>query len=89
MSIPDASSVVGFYFFVARPVWSVNNNMPGVTVFVYKVAASDCEIFKMFVNRLSFMYGEPDSSGSIVSGYGLGDRAIGVRSPAEVKGFFL
>jgi hypothetical protein len=26
---------------------------------------------------------------SIVSGYGLDDRAIAVRSPAEVKGFFL
>jgi hypothetical protein len=27
------------------------------------------------------------SSGSIVSDYGLGDRAIGVRSPAEAKDF--
>jgi hypothetical protein len=32
---------------------------------------------------------EPGSSGSIVSGYGLNDRAIEVRSPAEAKGFFL
>jgi hypothetical protein len=32
---------------------------------------------------------EPGSSVSIVSGYGLGDRAIEVRSPAEAKGFFL
>jgi hypothetical protein len=32
---------------------------------------------------------EPGSSVSIVSGYGLDDRAIGVRSPAEAKGFFL
>jgi hypothetical protein len=32
---------------------------------------------------------EPGSSGSIVSGYGLDDRAIEVPSPAEVKGFFL
>jgi hypothetical protein len=31
---------------------------------------------------------EPGSSGSIVSGYGLDDRAIEVRSPAEAKGFF-
>jgi hypothetical protein len=30
-----------------------------------------------------------DSSGSIVSDYGLDDRAIKVRSPAEAKGFFL
>jgi hypothetical protein len=31
--------------------------------------------------------GEPGSSGSIVSGYGLVDRAIGVRSPAGAKDF--
>jgi hypothetical protein len=31
--------------------------------------------------------GEPGSSGSIVSDYGLDDRAIGVRSPAEAKDF--
>jgi hypothetical protein len=30
---------------------------------------------------------EPGSSGSIVSDYGLDDRAIGVRSPAEAKDF--
>jgi hypothetical protein len=34
-----------------------------------------------------FIY-EPGSSVSIVSGYGLDDRAIGVRSLAEEKGFF-
>jgi hypothetical protein len=32
---------------------------------------------------------EPSSSVSIVSGYGLDDRAIEVQSPAEAKGFFL
>jgi hypothetical protein len=32
---------------------------------------------------------EPCNSVSIVSGYGLDDRAIEVRSPAEAKGFFL
>jgi hypothetical protein len=32
---------------------------------------------------------EPGSSVSIVSGYGLDDRATEVRSPAEAKGFFL
>jgi hypothetical protein len=32
---------------------------------------------------------EPGSSVSIVSGYGLDDRAIEVRSPAEAKGIFL
>jgi hypothetical protein len=31
--------------------------------------------------------GEPGSSGSIVSGYGLGGRAIEVRSQAEANGF--
>jgi hypothetical protein len=33
------------------------------------------------------MYGELGSSVSIVSGYGLDDQAIEVRSPAEAKGF--
>jgi hypothetical protein len=32
---------------------------------------------------------EPGSSVCIVSGYGLDDRAIDVRAPAEAKGFFL
>jgi hypothetical protein len=32
---------------------------------------------------------QPGSSGSIVSGYGLDDRAIEVRSLAEAKDFFL
>jgi hypothetical protein len=32
---------------------------------------------------------EPGNSVRIVSGYGLGDRAVDVRSPAEAKGFFL
>jgi hypothetical protein len=31
---------------------------------------------------------EPGSSVSVVSGYGLDDQAIEVRSPAEMKGFF-
>jgi hypothetical protein len=32
--------------------------------------------------------GEAGSSVSVVSGYGLDERAIEVRSPAEAKGFF-
>jgi hypothetical protein len=32
---------------------------------------------------------EQDISVSIVSGYGLDDQAIEVRSPTEAKGFFL
>jgi hypothetical protein len=37
----------------------------------------------------SLFNGEPDSSVSIVSGYGLEDQAIEIRSPAVAKGFFL
>jgi hypothetical protein len=36
-----------------------------------------------------YFKGEPGSSVSTMSGYGLDDRAIEVRSPAEAKGFFL
>jgi hypothetical protein len=36
-----------------------------------------------------FLPRKPGSSGSIVYGYGLDDRVIEVRSPAEAKGFFL
>jgi hypothetical protein len=36
-----------------------------------------------------FLSGEPGSSVSVVSGYGLDDRAIEVRSPAEAKEFLL
>jgi hypothetical protein len=36
----------------------------------------------------SFLLSEPGSSGSIVSGYGLNDWAIEVRSPTEAKEFF-
>jgi hypothetical protein len=39
--------------------------------------------------RFCLMHGKPGSSVSIVSGYGLDDRAIEVRSPAQAKGFFL
>jgi hypothetical protein len=35
------------------------------------------------------LFVEPGSSASIVSGYGLDDRATEVRSPAEANGFFL
>jgi hypothetical protein len=37
----------------------------------------------------NYTHCKPGSSVSIVSGYGLDDRAIDVRSPAEAKGFFL
>jgi hypothetical protein len=39
-------------------------------------------------DRIDTTAGEPGSSDSIVSGYGLDDRAIEVRSPAEARDFF-
>jgi hypothetical protein len=49
-------------------------------------------VLKKCLSRNVFNYvqvGEPSSLVTLVSGYGLGDRAIKVRSPAEAKGFFL
>jgi hypothetical protein len=37
--------------------------------------------------QLLTLYGEPGSSVSVVSGYGLDDLAIEVRSPAEAEDF--
>jgi hypothetical protein len=45
--------------------------------------------FSRFKRVAHYKVGEPGSSVSIVSGYGLDDRAIVVQSPAEVGGFFL
>jgi hypothetical protein len=42
-----------------------------------------------YKNIIIYTRSEPDSSVCMVSGYGLDDRAIEVRSPAEAKGFFL
>jgi hypothetical protein len=53
---------------------------------------SDSSLMKQMGHLFSinaFQLGEPDSSVNIVSGYGLDDRAIEVRFPAEAKGFFL
>jgi hypothetical protein len=41
-----------------------------------------------FIRSPIMKHDEPGSSVSIVSGYGLDDRAIEVRFPAETKGFF-
>jgi hypothetical protein len=41
-----------------------------------------------FTHKMSKLIILVSSSVSIVSGYGLDDRAIEVRSPAEAKGFF-
>jgi hypothetical protein len=42
-----------------------------------------------YFKKLYSLFGEPSSSVSIVSGYGIDDWAIEVRSPAEAKRFFL
>jgi hypothetical protein len=39
--------------------------------------------------KLGMVSGDPGSPVSIVFGYGLDDRAIDIRSPAEAKGFVL
>jgi hypothetical protein len=49
----------------------------------------DRYILKDVLAKGTSYYGEPGSSVSIVSGYGLDDRAIEVRSSAETKGFLL
>jgi hypothetical protein len=41
----------------------------------------------LLLYKLIYTYQEPGSSGSIVSDYGLDDRAIGVRSPVGAKDF--
>jgi hypothetical protein len=52
-------------------------------IFAY-VMYSDIYIMCSCIN-----YGEPGSSVAIVSDYGLDDRTIEIRSPAEAKGVFL
>jgi hypothetical protein len=46
-------------------------------------------LFDMALKNSTLEYGSRVSSGSIVSDCGLDDRAIGVRSPAGAKDFFL
>jgi hypothetical protein len=53
----------------------------------HKVKTPYFLLFVQYYYRVSRDLCEPGSSVSIVSGYGLEDRAIEVRSPAEVKGF--
>jgi hypothetical protein len=54
-----------------------------------------CEVLIILVDEVLYFVGllimvmSRISSGSIVSDYGLDDRAIGVRSPAGAKDFFL
>jgi hypothetical protein len=48
------------------------------------------ETREQFRNGVRYLYEEePCSSVGVVSDYGVDDRAIEVRSPAEAKGFFL
>jgi hypothetical protein len=42
-----------------------------------------------YFSRSKLVKSDPGSSVSIVSGYGLDDRAKEIRFPAEAKGFFL
>jgi hypothetical protein len=44
--------------------------------------------FQILIYVMLMSESEPGSSVSIVSGYWLDHRAIGVRFPAEAKGFF-
>jgi hypothetical protein len=44
---------------------------------------------QLLCDRFNEEWSEPGSSVSIVSGYGLDDRGIEVRSPAEANDFFL
>jgi hypothetical protein len=54
-----------------------------------KAYASDRATDRMLLFLGCALWGEPGSSVNIVSGYGLYDRAIEVRSQAEAKRFFL
>jgi hypothetical protein len=60
---------------------------------IWEYVKGHLKIIFLFSNFISLEYlnkmGSQGSSGSTVSGYGLHDRAIEVRTPAEAKGFFL
>jgi hypothetical protein len=47
------------------------------------------EVVPLIFTKTRNIEGEPGSSVSIVSDYGLDDRAIELQCPAEAKGFFL
>jgi hypothetical protein len=57
--------------------------------YCYRSSSHTLVIHFVIIDEVDKGYGETGSSVSIVSGYGLDDRAIEVRSPAEAKGFFL
>jgi hypothetical protein len=65
----------------AKPIWTLNEGRQASNWF----SAHNCTptLFRMDTfNSVQSQYGSRVSSGSIVSDYGLDDRAIGVRSPA-------
>jgi hypothetical protein len=62
---------------------------PFETHIVSKTCEGGSDLTWNFISTGVMYNCEPGSSVSIVSGYGLDDRAIDVRSPAEAKGFFL
>jgi hypothetical protein len=47
------------------------------------------QISPYYFIQIELLSGKPGSSVDIVSGYGLDDQVIEVRSPEEAKGFFL
>jgi hypothetical protein len=51
------------------------------------VSCSVVKVDQHFIH-VYYFHEEPGSSVSILSGYGLDDRAIGVRSPAGAKDFY-
>jgi hypothetical protein len=57
------------------------------TILIVMLAYYDVAFF--FIISAGAFRGEPGSSVGIMSGYGLDNRAIEVRSPVEAKGFFL
>jgi hypothetical protein len=58
------------------------------TILIVMFAYYDVAYFLFIISAGAFR-GDPGSSVGIVSGYGLDNRAIEVRSPVEAKGFFL
>jgi hypothetical protein len=88
---------------VARPIIKSvvsslkNNSLQSIALVPWSSQSRDADSFLVDNDILeislpsSYEPGSRDSSGSIglVSDYGLEDRTIEVRSPAEAKGFFL
>jgi hypothetical protein len=64
-------------------VWTIIRVLLGTLYGRVTSSLSPDDQYRLSVKALQ----EPGSSGSIVSGYGLDDRAIGVRSPAREKEF--